>query len=100
MPAINRCERIRLAIKGDLPADGRGEIWDERKLMIVARGISLYARQGLFFKSKRLRLFAQQQLAGAIQVFNASPNTVARGKVQRGFGQIAVKDFAGWQHAV
>src|SRR5689334_14339610 len=100
MPAVDRTQSLRLAIKADLPANRRGQVRDQRKLMVVTGGVSLYTGQGLFCKARRLRLFAQQQLTGAVQIFNTSPNTVTRGKLQRGFGQVAVEDLTRQQRPV
>src|SRR5579871_5822397 len=100
MLSINRSEKIRLAIKAYLTAQGRGKTGNEREVVIISHGVGLYARKKLFVESWRLSLLPQQQLIGPVHVFNSAPDIVALVKLKCGFREVAVEPHSGFKHAI
>src|SRR5215831_875967 len=83
MISVNGIEKRGLAVERNLSPERCSHAGNQMEVMIVAGGVGLDARQKFFFKSRRLGLFAQQQLVRSVDVFNAPPNVIAVSKAQR-----------------
>src|SRR5215475_15616405 len=100
MLSVNRREEIRLAVKGNLPSESGSHPGNPMKVVIIAQGVSLHARQEALGKSRRLRLFAEQQLVGAIDILDPRPHSLNIGEAQSRFGKVAVEILAGRQEMI
>src|SRR6478609_451510 len=100
MLRVNGREKIWLAIKRYLSAQRGCETWNHGKVVVVSSGVSLNAGKKLLVEARRLRLLAQQQFTGAIDIFNSCPYMVVLGKLQCGFGQVTVRDLPALQYAI
>src|SRR5436305_1334157 len=100
MLAIQRIEKIWFAVQRDLGAQCRSQMRNDFEFMVIAGGVSLYARQKILFKASRLRLAIEQYLGGAVSIFNPCPEIVADGELYSGLSQIPVEILAGRQPVI
>src|SRR5262249_36394076 len=82
MPSVQRRQEIRRAIERHLRAQGRGHAREEVKIVVVAKRVRLHAGQETLLKSRRLRLLAQEQFIGPVNVFQAAPDALIACKPQ------------------
>src|SRR5712671_5319957 len=99
MLSVNRRKKIRFAIERHLRAQSGCETGDQRKVVIIAHGISLYSSKKSFVESWRFCLLPQQQFASAVRAFDSRPHVVVLGKLQCRFRQVAVSDLPALQYS-
>jgi len=80
MLSVNRRKEVRFGVKGDLRSESGSHPGDPVKVVIVAHGVSLHARQKALDKSRRLGPFAQQQLVCPIDILDSRPHSLNIGE--------------------
>src|SRR5271155_3619400 len=90
--SIYRLQARAWCVDRRLRADGGFPVRQYFEVTVVAEGVGLDATCWFFLKTRRLRVFAEQQLSGAVYIFHPRPDVILFSEAQRRFEKVAVLD--------
>src|SRR5579884_2876255 len=67
-------------------------MWNVAYAAVIADGVRLHPGEITFSEAGRQRSLSDQKFIGPLNVFNARPNCISGGELQRGFQQVTVAD--------